>query len=464
MPDLSQETFDSLLYVREQMILDSIAVAQNALKDSLQATQELMTKTRTDLDNSNTSIAQTTFMSNNTWMMIATAFVFIMHLGFATLESGLTQAKNTTNILFKNSIIPAIGMITHALIGFSLMYPGFTFGTSMDFIGWNGFGLLVPDTAETSAYNPGMTYWTDFLFQAMFAATAATIVSGVVAERIKLLPFLLFCIVFTAFIYTIIGSWKWGGGWLNTLGFRDFAGSTLVHSVGGWAALAGVLLLGPRHGKYDKGRIKPIQGHNMTSAVIGTFMLWLGWFGFNGGSVLSANPGDVSRVLVTTCLSASGGAIAAAITIFIVNKSFDLTMVLNGILGGLVGITAGADKMGVTDAILIGLVSGVIVVFAVLLFDRIKVDDPVGALSVHLVCGIWGTMAVGILGKAAGMNQFLLQLLGIGACGAAAFILSFIVFALLKYTIGIRVDLEDEIYGLDNKEHYMEAYPNFMTK
>lgn len=464
MPDLlSQEAFDSLLLAKQQFYLDSLTSVQAALKDSIHATNDMMYKTRTELAMTNTSIANSNFVSNNTWMMVATALVFIMHLGFATLESGLTQAKNTTNVLFKNSIIPAIGMLTHALIGFSLMYPGFEQG-SMEFLGMNGVGLNMPENGETVEYNAGMTYWTDFLFQAMFAATAATIVSGAVAERIKLVSFIIFSLVFTAFIYPIIGSWKWGYGWLNTLDFKDFAGSTLVHSVGGWAALAGVLLLGARHGKYDKGRIKPIQGHNMTSAVIGTFMLWLGWFGFNGGSVLSADPGLVSRVLVTTCLSASGGALAATITIFMVNKSFDLTMVLNGILAGLVGITAGADQMGIVDSIFIGIVSGILVVLSVMFFDKVKIDDPVGALSVHLVCGVWGTLAVGLFGMSRGVDQVIAQLIGIGACGAAAFLLSFIVFFIIKVTLGLRVDLEEEIYGLDAKEHYMEAYPNFMTK
>lgn len=464
MPNVTPELYDSVMLIKQQMMVDSLNLAQAALNDSLHATNDLMFKTRTELAITKDSIANSSFKANNIWMMVATAFVFIMHLGFATLESGLTQAKNTTNVLFKNSIVPAIGIMTHAICGFNLMYPGFEFGVSMDFIGFNGFGVVLPEGGETYTYNAGMTFWTDFLFQAMFAATAATIVSGAVAERIKLISFMVFSIIFTAFIYPVIGSWKWGGGWLNTQGFLDFAGSTLVHSVGGWAALAGVILLGARYGKYEKGNIKPIQGHNMTSAVIGTFMLWLGWFGFNGGSVLSAEPGIVSRVLVMTCVSGSCGAIAAAITIFTVNKNFDLSMVLNGILAGLVGITAGADQMGILDATIIGLISGTLVVGSVIMFDKFRLDDPVGALSVHLVCGIWGTLAVGLFGAKASGAQFMIQLMGVGAVAVAAFTSSFLIFLLIKYTIGLRVGKEEEIYGLDESEHYMEAYPNFMMK
>jgi len=464
MPNVTPELYDSVMLIKQQMLVDSLNLAQSALNDSLHATNELMFKTRTELAITKDSLASSSFKANNIWMMVATAFVFIMHLGFATLESGLTQAKNTTNVLFKNSIVPAIGIMTHALCGFNLMYPGFEVGVSMDFIGFKGWGVELPEGGETFVYNAGMTYWTDFLFQAMFAATAATIVSGAVAERIKLFSFMVFSFFFTAFIYPVIGSWKWGGGWLNTIGFSDFAGSTLVHSVGGWAALAGVILLGARHGKFEKGNINPIQGHSMTSAVIGTFLLWLGWFGFNGGSVLSAEPGVVSRVLVMTCVSGSSGAIAAAFCIFAINKHFDLSMVLNGILAGLVGITAGADQMGIIDSTLIGLISGCLVVGSIIMFEKIGLDDPVGALSVHLVCGIFGTLAVGIFGAKAGGAQFVTQLIGVGSVAVAAFGASFLIFLAIKYTIGLRVGKEEEIYGLDASEHYMEAYPNFMSK
>lgn len=401
---------------------------------------------------------QTLFTTNNLWMMLSTGLVFIMHLGFATLESGLTRSKNTVNVLYKNTLTPAIGLLMYALCGFNLMYPGFESGVSMDFFGFAGFGIGTDAAGVTNAYNPGYTYWTDFLFQGMFAATCATIVSGAVAERIKLEAYLIFSILFVGVCYPILGSWKWGYGWLNTMGFYDFAGSTLVHSVGGWGALAGVMLLGARIGKYENGKVNAIPGHSLTSSVIGTFLLWLGWFGFNGGSVLSADPGLTSLVLVTTSLAAAAGGVSAALTVFLVTKKHDLSMVLNGILAGLVGITAGADQMLPMDAILIGIISGVIVVFSVFLFDKLKLDDPVGALSVHLVCGVFGTLAVGIFGAKAGGAQFMTQLIGVVAYGAAAFIFAFVIFLVLKKTIGIRVTKEEEVEGLDSYEHGMNAY------
>jgi Amt family ammonium transporter len=341
------------------------------------------------------------------------------------------------------------------------MYPGFESGASMDFIGFAGFGIPLPEGGDSIAYNGSYTFWTDFLFQAMFAATCATIVSGAVAERIKLVSFIYFSIVYVTFVYPIIGSWKWGYGWLNTLGFYDFAGSTLVHAIGGCGALAGVILLGPRIGKYHKGRINPIPGHSATSVVIGTFMLWLGWFGFNGGSVLSADPAAVSRVLVMTSLAASMGGITAMLTIYSIGKNFDLSMFLNGILAGLVAITAGADQMGVLDSIFIGGIAGVLVVCSVLIIDRIKLDDPVGAISVHMVCGVWGTLAVGLFGELASLKQFGNQVIGVFACGITAFSCAFLIFLFLKHTIGIRVKEEDEINGMDSKEHGVGAYPNF---
>jgi Amt family ammonium transporter len=402
------------------------------------------------------------FTTNNLWMMIAAALVFIMHLGFATVETGLTRSKNTTNILFKNTMIPCIGLLTYAFVGFNLMYPGFEAG-SMSWFGFAGFGVATDDAGLTSAYNVGYTYWTDFLFQGMFAATAATIVSGAVAERIKLGPFLIFSTIFVGLVYPIVGSWKWGAGWLNDLGFYDFAGSTLVHSVGGWGALAGVLLLGPRIGKYVNGQIKPIPGHSMPLATIGVFLLWLGWFGFNGGSVLSADPGLVSLTLMTTCLAASAGAVGAMVTSWVTAKKPDLSMVLNGVLAGLVGITAGADQMAMTSSILIGLIAGVVVVLSVYFFDRVKLDDPVGALSVHLVCGIWGTLAVGIFGAKAGWAQFKVQAIGVVAYGVATFVAALIIFLILKAITGIRVTAEEEIEGLDAGEHGMSAYPDFQS-
>ncbi|MBK8944452.1 MAG: ammonium transporter [Ignavibacteriae bacterium] len=405
------------------------------------------------------SVTNNLFTVNNLWMMIATALVFIMHLGFATLETGLTRSKNTVNILFKNSIIPAIGLITYAIVGFNLMYPGKDFAGG--FFGFAGFGISTDAAGLTSEYNIGYTYWTDFLFQGMFAATAATIVSGAVAERIKLSTFLVFSTIFVALAYPIAGMWKWGGGFLNELNFHDFAGSTLVHSVGGWGALTGVLFLGPRIGKFKKGGVNPIPGHSMPLAAIGVFLLWLGWFGFNGGSVLSADPAAVSLVLVTTSLAASAGAIGAMLTSWILLKSPDVTMLLNGILAGLVGITAGADQMGPTSSIIIGLISGILVVGAVLFFDKLKIDDPVGALSVHLVCGIFGTLAVGIFGAKASMGQLWVQFIGVISVGAFVLIFTGILWFILKQTMGLRVSEEEEIRGLDLGEHSMEAYPDF---
>jgi Amt family ammonium transporter len=400
------------------------------------------------------------FTANNLWMMVAAGLVFIMHLGFATLESGLTRAKNTTNILFKNTFIICAGIITYAFCGFNLMYPGDFNGV----FGFAGFGTFPGEADVTSAYNPGYTYWTDFLFQAMFAATAATIVSGAVAERIKLGPFMVFATLFVAFVYPVVGSWKWGGGWLDGLGFYDFAGSTLVHSVGGWGALAGVILLGPRLGKYSKdGRMSAIPGSSMPLAAIGVFLLWLGWFGFNGGSVLSADAAAVSLTLVTTCLAAAAGGLAAMFVSWGAFKKPDLSMALNGILAGLVGITAGADQMAMWSSILIGAIAGVIVVYSVSLLDRMHLDDPVGAISVHLVCGIWGTLAVGIFGAKAGFAQLGYQAVGVLAYGVASFGAALGIFALVKMTMGLRVTPEEEMQGLDIGEHGMQAYPDFQV-
>ena len=394
------------------------------------------------------------FTTNNLWMMMAAALVFIMHLGFATLETGLTRSRNSVNVLFKNTFVVCVGILTYAVVGFGLMYPG-------EFNGWLGFaglGIGTDEAGLTSAYNAGYTYWTDFLFQAMFAATCATIVSGAVAERIRLDAFIIFATVFVAFVYPILGSWKWGLGWLDRLGFYDFAGSTIVHGVGGWAALAGVLVLGPRHGKYAGNRVHPIPGSNMSLAVIGVFLLWLGWFGFNGGSVLSAAPGPVSLVLVTTTLAGAAGGVCATFVSWARFKKPDLSMALNGILAGLVGITAGADQMTPLWAIVIGTVAGAVVVFSVTFLERLRVDDPVGAISVHLVCGAWGTLAVGLFGGKASAAQIGIQLGGMAAYGAAAFGAAFVIFQVIRRTVGLRVSVEEELEGLDAGEHGMHAY------
>lgn len=405
----------------------------------------------------------TLFTVNNVWMMICTALVFLMHLGFSLLEIGLTRQKNTINILFKNVFIISIGMVLYALVGFNLMYPGsFIAGVLPDYF-IDLFGLSLPENGLTAAYaDGGYTYWTDFLFQGMFAATAATIVSGAVAERVKLGAFMVFTIIYVGLVYPITGSWKWGSGWLDELGFYDFAGSTLVHSVGGWAALVAVWLLGARIGKFKKdGSLGAIPGHNIPLATAGVFLLWLGWFGFNGGSVLSANPGLTSLVLVTTCLAAATGGLSAFLFSLLKYKQYDLSMFLNGILGGLVGITAGADVMSVTDSILIGAVAGCLIVLGVALIDKLKLDDPVGAIAVHLICGIWGTLAVGIFGDLAGWGQLANQAIGVVAIGTFCVVSAYAIIKTLKVTVGIRVSEEEEQEGLDIHEHGMDAYPDF---
>ncbi|MDP6921979.1 MAG: ammonium transporter [Lutibacter sp.] len=401
---------------------------------------------------------------NNVWMMICTALVFFMHLGFSLLEIGFTRQKNTINILFKNIFIITIGLVLYALVGFNLMYPGSFIGGVIPAYFFDLFGLSSPvvDGSLDLTYNEGYTYWTDFLFQGMFAATAATIVSGAVAERIKLGAFMLFTIFYVGLVYPIAGSWKWGGGFLDTLGFYDFAGSTLVHSVGGWAALVAVYLLGARIGKFKKdGSIGVIPGHNIPLATAGVLILWLGWFGFNGGSVLSADPGATSLVLVTTCIAAAAGGLGAFLVSLLRYKQYDLSMFLNGILGGLVGITAGADLMSVTDAIVIGAIAGALIVIGVNFIDRLRLDDPVGAIAVHLICGIWGTLAVGIFGDKAGWEQLGYQAIGVLSIGAFCVITAFMIIYTLKKTIGIRVSKEEEQEGLDIHEHGMDAYPDF---
>ena len=413
-----------------------------------------------DVSELSKQIKASTFVTNNLWLLLSTLLVFIMHLGFSTLEIGLTRAKNTVNILFKNILIISIGILTYALCGFNLMYPGDAWLIEK-FLGFAGFGLSQPEgAAGLIDYADGTyTYYTDFLFQGMFAATAATIVSGSVAGRVKLKSFLLFTLIYVGICYPFLGSWKWGGGWLDKMGFYDFAGSTLVHSVGGWAALVGAYMLGARLGRYENKIIKAIPGHSMPLATIGVFLLWFGWFGFNGGSVLSADPALISFVLVTTNIAAASGVVGAFIVSNVFQKKPDLSMVLNGALAGLVGITAGADVVSVFDSVIIGLVAGALVVASVLFIDKIlRIDDPVGAISVHLVCGIWGTLAVGIFSAE---HKFMTQLIGVIAYGVASLILATILFAALKHTIGIRVTKQEELEGLDVSEHGMEAYSGF---
>lgn len=398
-------------------------------------------------------VSNALFTANNIWMMLATALVFIMHLGFAGVEAGFTQSKNTVNILFKNTLTPVIGILSYAFIGFNLMYPGFE---EPGWFGFAGFFISTDAAGLTTEYaGGGYTYWTDFLFQAMFAATAATIVSGAVAERIKLSSYLIFTLIFVGIVYPIIGSWKWGGGVLDDWGFYDFAGSTLVHSVGGWGALAGIMILGPRIGKYENGKVNDFPGSSVPLSVIGVFLLWLGWFGFNGGSVLSADPAATSLVLVTTSLGACAGALGGFFTAYVVFKRMDLGMVLNGILAGLVGVTAGADVISPTAALIIGLVAGILVVLSAVTLDKLKLDDCVGAVSVHLTCGIWGTLATGIFAE--GLS-FMSQLYGVVICGVTAFGSALLIFKVLDMISGIRVSKEHELEGLDSHEHGIRGY------
>ena len=407
--------------------------------------------------------------TNNVWMMICTALVFFMHLGFSFLEVGLTRQKNTINILFKNFFVITMGLIVYCAFGFNLMYPG-EFGLIDGWLGFAGPGLDPGADYDQLAYaDGGYTYWTDFLFQGMFAATAATIISGAVAERIKISSFMLIAFLYVAIIYPIVGSWQWGGGEFSTFtedyGFYDFAGSTLVHSVGGWGALVVIYFLGARKGKFDKdGNPVAIPGSNIPLSAAGVLILWLGWFGFNGGSVLSADRALTSLTLVTTCLAAAAGGIGAALFSGLLYKNLDLTMFMNGVLGGLVGITAGADQMLPGSAILIGLIAGVIVVLSVALLDKCKLDDPVGAIPVHLFCGIWGTLAVGIFGELAGFDQFMVQLACIGITGVFCVIGATIITLFVKAIAGLRVDEKEEVEGLDIAEHGTSAYGDFSIR
>jgi len=404
------------------------------------------------------------FTISNLWILIAAALVFLMHLGFAMLESGLSQAKNTVNVLFKNVFIICMGLISYLLVGFNSMYP-------VD--AWIIPGIYAINGPVTMADYGGtfieyggtglcMTGWTDFIFQAMFAATAATIVSGAVVERIKLSSFMIFATLLVSFGYPVTGSWQWGGGWLSANGFHDFAGSSLVHGFGGFAALACAMLLGPRKGKYlEGGKIKPILGHSMPLATMGVFLLFFGWFGFNGGSVLSADAEGVSFVFVTTAMAAAAGGLAGIATSWAMLKKPDISMALNGILAGLVGITAGADTVTLLGSVIIGLIAGVIVVFSILFFDKIKIDDPVGAISVHGICGVWGTIAVAIFQQEGMEKSFVWQLIGTVSICAFAFVFSLIFFGIIKAVMGVRVSEEEEAEGLDIGEHGQEAYPQF---
>ena len=387
--------------------------------------------------------------TNNVWMMVCTFLVFFMHLGFTFLEIGLTRQKNSINILFKNFFVITAGLIIYCAIGFNLMYPGEWL--IEDVLGSPVPGLD-PVTAADLAYNEGYTYWTDFLFQGMFAATAATIISGAVAERIKISSFMLIAILYVAIVYPIVGSWKWGTGFMDDLGFYDFAGSTLVHAVGGWGALVVIYFLGARKGRFGKDG-KAIPGSNIPLSAAGVMILWLGWFGFNGGSVLSADPALTSVTLVNTCLAAAAGGLSCAGLYKVFYKKADIMMFMNGVLGGLVGITAGADLMLPGSSIIIGLFSGPIVFLSSSLLEKAKLDDPVGAIPVHLFCGIWGTLAVGIFGSMASFDQFMIQLACVGITGIFCIVAGSAIVLLVKAVKGLRVTEAAEEAGLDISEH-----------
>lgn len=403
------------------------------------------------------------------WILVASFLVFSMHAGFAMVEAGFTRAKNTVNILMKNFMNVSLGLLVFFVVGYGLMFGKSAGG----FIGTDNFILSITDPANTQNF----AFW---FFQAVFAATAATIVSGAVAERIKFYSYLFYCVVITSLVYPIVGHWIWGGGWLQQLGMIDFAGSTVVHSVGGFSALAGAMVLGPRLGKYNKdGSSNAIPGHNIALAALGVFILWFGWFGFNPGSTLSASSPAIATIAVNTAIAAAAGAFSAMIFVWIKYKKPDASMILNGALAGLVGITAGCAVVSPISAIIIGLICGVIVCISINLFDRtFKIDDPVGAISVHGICGVFGTLFVGLFAQSeyaslagfgdidgllfgGGFKLLLIQLAGAFSVIAWTFGLMLALFIIMKKTVGLRVSRDEELKGLDIEEHGMEAYGGF---
>jgi Amt family ammonium transporter len=417
------------------------------------------------------------------WTLITGFLVFFMNLGFALVESGLCRAKNCVNILFKNYIVFAASSVAFLLLGFGIM-----FGDGNGFIGTSGWWFAggadnspMTGDAYQGVYGAlswtGIPLWAKFFFQLVFAGTAATIVSGAVAERIKFGAFFMFSFVMVGIIYPIGGHWIWGGGWLAQMGMLDFAGSTVVHSIGGWAALTGAWMLGPRLGKYKDGKVHPLPGHSLTSAAIGVFVLWFGWFGFNPGSTMAADWGSIGHIAATTNIAAATASISAMLTMWWISKKPDLSMTLNGGLAGLVAITAPCAFVSMQSAFIIGLIAGVLVVAAVFFFDKIKIDDPVGATSVHLVNGAFGTLCVGLFADptvcpaasiakpgllmGGGMAQLMPQIIGVVAVGAFVGIVSLVAWAILKGVYGLRVSPEEEMEGLDIGEHGNVAYPDF---
>jgi len=405
------------------------------------------------------------------WVVTAAALVFFMQAGFALLEGGLHSARNVVNILMKNVSDFAIATVAFWVVGFGLM-----FGAGNGYAGTTGFLLIGGDAAFPSLAWAAVPLELKFFFHLVFAGTAATIVSGAIGGRVKFSTYLVFSLVVTALVYPVIGHWVWGGGWLAEMGFHDFAGSTVVHAVGGFAALAGAVVVGPRIGKYDfRGTPRAMPGHSMTFAALGVFILWLGWFGFNAGSTMAADPHAIAHILMTTNLAAAGGALGALAVSWRLFGKPDISVTLNGVLAGLVSITAGCAFVGPGSALLIGLVGGVIVVGAVLWLERRGIDDPVGAIGVHGVCGVWGTVAVGLFAATpysggpgqpglgllfgGGMDQLTIQLIGAVAGASAAFGLAFVLFLALERLMGLRVTPEEELAGLDAAEHGNEAYP-----
>ena len=423
-------------------------------------------------------------VADTLWVLITAMLVFFMNLGFACVEAGFCRTKNAVNILSKNFVVFAVSTIGFWVLGFGLM-----FGNGSPWFGSEGLWLLhgadnSPATAEAYKGAYASLNWTSvpllakFFFQLVFCGTAATIVSGAVAERIKYFSFIVFSFVITGIIYPVVGHWIWGGGWLASKGFLDFAGSTQVHSIGGWAGLAGILALGPRYGKYNKdGSANPIPGHNLSLALIGCFVLWLGWFGFNPGSTMAADPEAIARICVTTNTAAAAAMLSATVVSAMLLGKPDLGMTINGCLAGLVAITAPCAFVSVMSSAVIGLIAGVIVVLAVVAFDKVKIDDPVGALAVHLVNGVWGTLAVGLFAESqwtpgqasglffgGGLKQLGIQLNGVVAVGIFVLGISYLAWQLLKATMGIRVSIQEEIEGLDIGEHGQTTYPEFVTR
>lgn len=448
------------------------------------ASAQPMTITRIDQVKQELQIGLDTF-----WVIFAACLIFFMNAGFAMLESGFCRQKNVVNILSKNLIVFALTTIAFWSFGFGIM-----FGDGTPFFGLNGFFLSGIDNSPATGENyqgvfnslawTGIPFNAKFFFQLMFAGTAATIVSGAVAERIKFLAFFLFSLVLAGFCYPITGHWIWGGGWLQRINFYDFAGSTVVHCVGGWAALVGAVTLGPRIGKYQDGKSFALPGHNLTLSTLGCFILWLGWFGFNAGSTMKADASAISHILLTTNMSAAMGGIAATVTSWFYFGKPDLSVIINGILGGLVGVTAACRFVSIGGAGFIGLVAGVLIVFTVDLFDNLQIDDPAGAISVHLVGGIWGTLAPALLavgtdvnlydigpgrglllgGGLEGIKQIFIQLLGIASVSLFTVLVTWMVWSFINLTVGLRVAPEAELKGLDISEHGLQAYTGFMLK